>query len=633
MDSLVKVPSTRVRKHHKRKKKSVFHTPGVIKLILSIYAQKLLDCEVDEDVTIENPWKYVKKELFEEHIHRLEEESEFFPYRNEIADYPLEDILVGYISNADTRDSEFYICLTVQAKEVIEKYLTEMNENREMKLKKHIERYSRPWTGLGSEEEVTAEMNINNRSLYEVELVARYPILITSKVQFKVRKVEEARDGYVELLCKVPGTIPKRLISSAVQVRPTTINNVAQTTCTYPKNVWTQYEYDFQIDSNPSDAFKRNMHTYVVNDYEDFNEKLHVNSFINFYHDDYNQLVKNVKFTSTPLYIQIKELCSFTDIDICKNKMISSISWHHFWSGVLVASYMDVAPNVYVKKKLRTDEVNRIIYGVNPVLLWSFADALRPRLYLETQREVTVVSCCPYDENIIVGGLVNGQIIIWDIKNRLNKVEEEEILTSYQAKYRRMLFSLIGWMLNMKNIASVRVTAVSDLLYSHKDAVTHIEWLSPYHEVIHTGQINGLNEKCTYSKSMQFVSSSLDGSLLVWDLHSKPITTGEYRSERKLRRLKKKPSALSVDVSSYRILNRALRPTYKIDFVQANTPIIVPIIQFQVSHITKHYQLINSHIGKYEYERSLYEPVFNVQSTEMELIAATSTGTSFIHFI
>lgn len=617
----------KTRKSRKHKKRGIFHNPGVKKLILSIYTQKLLECEVDEDVTIENPWKLIKKDLFEEDLIRLEDESEFYIYRNELLAYPLEDILVGYINNAASKGDEFYICLTVEAKELIEKHLDDIKAQRDLDIEKCIERYTKTWNNLGSEEDVVAEMNINNRALYEVELIARYPILITSKVQFKLRKVEEARDGYVELLCKVPGTIPKRLISSAVQVRPTTINNVAQTTCTYPKNVWTQYEYDFQIDSDPSAEFKTHMHSYVLNNFDDFNEKLHVNSYINLYQDDYNRLIKDPKYAATPLFIRIKEHSSFTEINICKNKMISSVSWHHFWSGILVASYMDVAQNMYVTEKSQVDEVNRVIYGVNPVLLWSFADALHPRLYLETQREVTTIACCPYDENIVVGGLINGQIIIWDIRNRLNKVEEEEILTPSQAKYRRILFSLIGWMLNIKNVASVSVTAVSDLLYSHKDAVTHIEWLSPYHEVIKTGQIQVLNEKATHGKSLQFVTSSLDGSILVWDLHSKPVTSGEYRSERRLRRLKKKPSALSVDVSPYRVLNRALRPTYKIDFVHPNNPTIVPITSFQISDITRKYKLINPHIGKYEYERGLFEPEYvTLPLPKMEIIAGTSTG-------
>lgn len=611
----------------KIKKKYIFSTPGCIKFRLSEDTRKFLHCEIDEDVNIENPWIYIKKDLFEEHIHRFEEESEFNIYKTLIQDYPFEDILVGYISNlkAEEEEEQFYICLTVEAKEAIEKYLKEMKQEQDAAMEKSVLKYSRTWHSFGSENEVSGDMNLNTRALYEVEIETRYPI-ISNKVQFRIRQAEDARDGYVELFCKALGVINKKLISTAVQVKPTSKNNVAQTICTYPKNMWTQYEYTFEIISTPSEEFNKSIHLFINTRFNEFEEKLHVNSFIDLYSNDYVNLVKEEKYTRTPLFLKIKEQFSFTDIDACKNKQISSISWHYFWSGILVAAYMDYALNLPVTEKSNVDEVNRIIYGINPVLIWSFADPLHPRLYLESQREISAVSCCPYDENIIVGGLVNGQIIIWDIKNRLNKVEEEEILTPAQAKYRRMLFSMLGWMLNIKNIASVRVTAVSDLLYSHKDIVTYIQWLSPEHEITKTGQIEPLPEKSPYKKSMQFASSSLDGSILFWNLHAKPATSGEYRGERKLRRLKKKPSALSVDVSPFRILNRALRPHYRLDFFQPNTNLIAPLSRFDLSQYQIKFNLVDPYIGKREYERSLYEPEVTVSSTDMKVIAVSTVG-------
>ena len=45
------------------------------------------------------------------------------------------------------------------------------------------------------------------------------------------------------------------------------------------------------------------------------------------------------------------------------------------------------------------------------VLVWSFDDSLRPKLMLESKREVTAVSFCPYDGNVVVGGCKNGQVI------------------------------------------------------------------------------------------------------------------------------------------------------------------------------------------------------------------------------
>lgn len=613
------------RRRSRRRKRGIVNTPGLFKTTLSIETQKQLNCIVSEDVSIEKPTVYVKKELFEEDVHRYEESSELHKFKAEIQEYPLEDILVYYVNDAVKNQDYFYICLSIEAKETLESHFAKLKQEQEMSLKNCVEKASKPWTSQGSEEDVIGEMNLNNRPLYEVEIETRYPI-ITNRVKLKLRYVNDARDGYVELITKSGAIIQKKCISSSVQVKPTTIDNVAQTICTYPKNAWTQYEYTFDVDPRPSEEFKKTLRLFVENQLQEFDDKLRVNSFINIYSDDYIKLVKDKLYVKTPLQIAIKEYMSFTDIDVCKNKMISSLSWHHFWSGVLIASYMDHPLNIYVSNPIHTDEINRIIFGVNPVLIWSFADALHPRLYLDTKREVACTSCCPFDENIVIGGLTNGQIVIWDIRNKLNHVEEEEILTPVQAKYRKLLFLLMGWMMNIKNVAFVRTTAHSDLLYSHKDAVTHIEWLSPSHEITRTGHLQVLPDKYPHSHSMQFCTSSLDGSLLFWDLHSKPITSGEYRSERKMRRLKKKPSALSVDVSPYRIFNRALRPTYKVEFLKPNAPIILPITCFSLPHINIDYTLISQVFGKPENERALYQPQIVEGDIQETLVAGTCTG-------
>lgn len=51
-------------------------------------------------------------------------------------------------------------------------------------------------------------------------------------------------------------------------------------------------------------------------------------------------------------------------------------------------------------------------------------------------------------------------------------MEEKEVLTTAQQKYRNFMHNLMGWMKDTNNIAIVRPAAVSDLRYSHKNIVT-----------------------------------------------------------------------------------------------------------------------------------------------------------------
>lgn len=51
----------------------------------------------------------------------------------------------------------------------------------------------------------------------------------------------------------------------------------------------------------------------------------------------------------------------------------------------------------------------------NQVLIWSFNDCLTPKLILECTREVTAISICPFDGNVIIGGCTSGQVQITTI--------------------------------------------------------------------------------------------------------------------------------------------------------------------------------------------------------------------------
>ncbi|KAF7277392.1 hypothetical protein GWI33_007902, partial [Rhynchophorus ferrugineus] len=134
--------------------------------------------------------------------------------------------------------------------------------------------------------------------------------------------------------------------------------------------------------------------------------------------------------------------------------------------------------------------------------------------------------------------------VIWDIRNKLQKVEEKEVLTTAQQKYRNYMYSLMRWMKNIHDISIVRPTAISDLRYSHKEAITGITWMDPFYEFSKVGSITKVDEESGDKYSMQLITSSVDGSICIWDMKKKPvIDPGGYRPKR-LKRLKKRPSAL-----------------------------------------------------------------------------------------
>ena len=120
----------------------------------------------------------------------------------------------------------------------------------------------------------------------------------------------------------------------------------------------------------------------------------------------------------------------------------------------------------------------------NPVLLWSFDDTLYPKLVLESPREVTFLSFCPYDGNLLIGGLITGQLIIWDLKNCLHRIENPDELTDKQEKNREKLYSFMKWSKFVENLQKnvVRPAAISHYELSHKKISDHHQVVEPQTE-------------------------------------------------------------------------------------------------------------------------------------------------------
>lgn len=187
--------------------------------------------------------------------------------------------------------------------------------------------------------------------------------------------------------------------------------------------------------------------------------------------------------------------------------------------------------------------------------MWSFDDTLYPKLELATAREITCISFCPYDDELVLGGTINGQLVIWDLKGRLHKVESEEVLTTAKAKYRLAMQIFLNWTKQDETDRIVRPVAVSNMLNSHKSAITSIKWLGRECYVTAAG-----NVKVTKSGTYRFiVTSSLDCSVAFWDMDFVDELEAKKPSAGKKLKL---PSHMVEKPSDYERLNKLFRPQF-----------------------------------------------------------------------
>ncbi|XP_021206860.2 dynein axonemal intermediate chain 3 [Bombyx mori] len=600
-----------------------YEVEGVFKVVLGEETQSQIEMVVGTHVNAQYPWKEVNKSKILETIDIGGELSEFHSLKQQIEVYDSETVFMGYIADESNDVDEFYVCLTKDARDHCKQQSDKFIRRQEKKLEKAVQKKPRPWKSFGSEVEIKGLVPINTRPLMEMEVKAKFPTVYQPD-KFRIRDTSSVRDGYIELTPyrQKFNNVFKRRIDCGSQAAPAKINREAQTELRYPQNMWTQSIADAlsQVDdveaggdtgqtsptknkeeSSEEDeaetkqapdevglaayraALKRMrrpsyikmINNFVTKKCEEMDTIVELNTVMDMYCNDYPNLIVQ-KTTDIYNSMIFEEYVCFTDVR-AKDKYIASAVFHPMWSGIVAICYADGSPSVMKTISTRQDPIQRAVYGMNPVMIWSHIDSLIPKLYLESPREVKVLSFCPFDENILVGGLINGQVVIWDITNRLDNVEKIEVLSETREKYRIAMNAHMGWMKNIRDDSVVQSTALSNLMTSHYGSVTAIKWLSPNFNITATGKFE-VNEK--EKKTFMFLSGSDDGNILIWSLSVQNISQFDAKKIKKSKRVPKRPSGLLVDVSPYKILDRNLQPLYKLILGVAGQPEILPVQSF-----------------------------------------------------
>ncbi|XP_026489173.2 dynein axonemal intermediate chain 3 [Vanessa tameamea] len=620
-----------------------YDVEGVYRLVIGEETQIQIEMVVGTHVNAQYPWKGINKSFIMETIEIGGELSEFYPLKEHLHKYTGDVVLMGYIVDESNDVDEFYVCCTTEARDHCKQQSDRFIKRQEKKLEKAVQKKPRPWKSLGSEIELKELEPINTRPLLEIEIKTKFPKQYEPD-RFRVRDTSSIRDGYIELTPyrQKFNNVFRRRVDCASQASPFKIHNYAQTELRYPQNMWTQSIADAiggaddadaggDVGQNnteekkikeerssdeeeekitePSDdvglqAFKNALKcmrrpSYIKKMNNFMNEKrtemdsiVELNTVMDIYCNDYPNLVaeKTMDVYDTMTF---EEYVCFTDVR-AKDKYISSAVFHPMWSGIVAISYSDDSPSVMKSVGLRPDPIQRAVYGLNPVLIWSHIDSLLPKLYLESPREVLVLSFCPFDENILVGGCINGQIVVWDITNKLENVEKIEVLSETREKYKIAMNAHMGWMKNVQDNAVIQSTALSNLMTSHYGRVTAIDWLSPNFSVTATGTTSVLIDG---KKSVMFFTGSEDGTILIWNLSVENVTLFEGKKVKKSKRILKRPSGLLVDVSPYKVLDRNLQPCYKILLGEAGQPQTLPLQSFGMNLPVIRYNYVPRNTG------------------------------------
>lgn len=244
--------------------------------------------------------------------------------------------------------------------------------------------------------------------------------------------------------------------------------------------------------------------------------------------------------------------------------------------------------------KTKYDAIQRDVLENKPVLMWSFNDNLNYKLEFESTLEVVSLSFCPYDPNVLVGGATNGQIILWDLQNRADNLDIEEMLSSAQITYRVLMNEFLKWTIEINEEILVPPATVSGLEYSQRATITSIQWLASNTFVNTFGKVSTV--PLGSARYRFFMTTSLDGTIAFWNLDAQ---TGRKVASTVRRDL---PAILTQSESAYK--GKILIPIFSVAFNEPITSIVAdtPVFKFKIKD-----KFIKNEKNRYNYAIRLEE--------------------------
>ncbi|XP_053098765.1 dynein axonemal intermediate chain 3 isoform X2 [Hemicordylus capensis] len=539
--------------------------PEIFPLVLTEKTQEIFSCFVDVDVTAENPYKLVKKEDIIQDMKTRAAISDFHPIKKIILDYPGEELLIVF--DRELKYGQiFYLVATEEAKESILNPPEPEEEEGEVKEGSQEEYVykppvRKPWVSLGSEKEIEEE-SVKESSTKIKYMISRPHKEFGIRIKFYNRNASTDKHGYVECTSYQDKNFTIRQLEKniGIQVVPKEKVTGTQTKWTYPKNATTQYyPREFSDEEKEEYLSSDELKNFMVSVALRVEIALQQNEIMNAFFDDWKALAEDESGFAGKSDVFLKEYQSFTDLHYLKDRTVSCICWHPTIYGIVA-----VAVTERLTYEERVQQSGKLLLWKAPILFWSFADPIHPQLMLECPEDIYCFQFSPSDPNIIAGGCMNGQVVLWDIS------EYEERLQNAKTGGgggKSTTVNMPSFMLEQqvgKEPHLVRYCAVSCIEYSHKAVITDIHWLPDTFELNRMGTVfENRAGICA-----QLVTCSPDCTIYFWDLRSqKPAiqASSEKKKEEKI-------IGVPPDVpTTFKHLDLSWRPLIKVNLSKSNT--------------------------------------------------------------
>ncbi|XP_023417057.1 dynein axonemal intermediate chain 3 isoform X2 [Cavia porcellus] len=539
--------------------------PEIYPLVLTTKTQEIFNCRIDEDFTDEMPYKIIKKEDIFEDLRNRAAVSDFHPVKKVIQEYPGNELLLVY--DKDFKYGlNFYIIGTEEGKE---NYLnaSEVQEDQEEykefipeEIYTYIPPVSKPWVSLGSEKEIEEE-SVKKSTKQVTYMISRKRSEFGAPITFRDQNASSVKDAYIECTAYPDKNFTLKQLEKNVgmQAVPQVQDTSTQTKWTYPKNASTQYyAREFSEEEKERLGQSKSLTDFLNNVSTSVEIALQQNEITNLFIDDWKSLAEEEGTFGDKTNTHLKEYQSFTDLHSQMEKMITCVSWHPTIYGLIVVS---VAVRLSFEERVHFS--GRLLLQPSLILFWSFSDPIHPQLMLESPDDIFCFKFCPSDPNIIAGGCINGQIVLWDITTYADRIESTKADGGGNKKTTLKPMFLLEPDGN-KEATYIRHCAVSSIESGHRSVITDIHWLADTFEINRFGSVfENRNEICC-----QLVTCSADCTICFWDIRPLKTLTPTLPTEKK----KEESIEIPFDVpSTFLHLDLSWKPLTRIKLSKGET--------------------------------------------------------------
>ncbi len=146
-------------------------------------------------------------------------------------------------------------------------------------------------------------------------------------------------------------------------------------------------------------------------------EALQSNEIINVFQDDFEMLGDEEAATGGKVNTTNMTLRTFIENDYCKGKRVSCIKFHPkkpFLVAMSMIDNMDFDTRAMIQGKSFDSYVLILNFSDNHIITLNYV--------LETPIEVSTIEFHPENPNMLFGGCLNGQIIVWDLSSQDHRI-------------------------------------------------------------------------------------------------------------------------------------------------------------------------------------------------------------------